>query len=150
MTATPEASNWLARLSARHGQAIIYAIATLLTAPEHRNAVPAARVRVRTSAGYWLDIHASPLAAALPGRDLAITIQAAEPSRISPLLMQAHALTARERQIAWLILDGKTVTQIARTLHISPYTATDHIKAIFRKTDTHSRSELTRCLSGRP
>ena len=48
-------------------------------------------------------------------------------------MMHAHALSARERRIARLILDGKTVTQIARTLQISSYTAKDHIKAISRK-----------------
>jgi DNA-binding CsgD family transcriptional regulator len=153
LTATPEATQWLAKLSpdpqGSHGTAIIYAITALLTAPARdTNAAAAARVRTRTTDGYWLDIHASPLAAALPGCDIAITVQAAVPSRISPLLMQAHSLSARERQIARLILDGRTLTEIARTLHISLYTAKDHLKAIFRKTGTHSRPELTKCLTG--
>jgi DNA-binding CsgD family transcriptional regulator len=151
LTATPEASRWLARLSPgqRAGQALIYAITTLATAQARGgHAVSTARVRARTADGHWLDIHASLLAAAVPGCDVAITIQAAEPSRISPLLMQAHTLSPRERQTARLILDGKTVTQIARTLHITPHTAKDHIKAIFQKTGTHSRTELTSCLTG--
>lgn len=150
LTATPEASRWLARLSPgpRAGQALIYAITTLATAQARGGRAPAARVRARTADGRWLDIHASPLAAAVPGCDVAITIQAAEPSRISPLLMQAHALSPRERQIARLILDGNAVTQIAQTLHITPYTAKDHTKAIFQKTGTHSRTELINCLIG--
>jgi len=62
--------------------------------------------------------------------------------------MAAHTLSPRERQIASLILDGRTPVEIAQTLYISLYTAKDHIKEIFRKTGTHSRPELTRCLTG--
>jgi len=62
--------------------------------------------------------------------------------------MAAHTLSPRERQIASLILDGRTPVEIAQTLYISLYTAKDHIKEIFRKTGTYSRPELTRCLTG--
>ena len=153
LTATPQARRWLARLgpdlAGRHSQAIIYAITALLTAAASaKNAAPEATLRTRTTDGHWLDIHASPLEGALPGWAIAITIQAAAPSRISPLLMAAHTLSPRERQIASLILDGRTPVEIAQTLYISLYTAKDHIKEIFRKTGTHSRPELTRCLTG--
>jgi DNA-binding CsgD family transcriptional regulator len=84
----------------------------------------------------------------VPGCDIAVTIQAAAPSRITPLLMRAYTLSARECQIAELMLDGRTPAQIAQAVHISAYTARDHIKAIFRKTGTHSRPELTQCLTG--
>ena len=150
LTATPQAEWWLAKLDpdprGLHSQAIIYAITALLAAPA--SAAPAASLRIRTADGYWLDIHASPLDKALPGCDIAVTIQAAAPSRISPLLMAAHTLSARERQVACLILDGRPPAEIAQALYISRYTAKDHIKAIFRKTGTHSQPELTRCLTG--
>jgi DNA-binding CsgD family transcriptional regulator len=152
LTATVEASRWLARISPdpRASQAIIYALTALLTAPEPgHDARPAAQVRTRTADGQWLDICASPLAPAVPGCDIAVTIQAASAARISALLMRAYALSARERQIASLLLSGHTPTEIAGALHISLYTAKDHMKAIFHKTGTHSRPELTRCLTGR-
>ena len=62
--------------------------------------------------------------------------------------MRAYRLSARERQIARLLLDGSTSAEIARTLHISGYTANDHIKAVFRKTSAHSRQELASLLCG--
>ena len=151
LSATPEARRWLARLSPdpRASQAIIYAASSLVTAPAaSQGTATAARVRVRTGDGLWLDIHASPLAAARSGGDIAITIQAAAAARISPLLMRAYTLSARERQIAELMLDGRAPAEIAQILHISAYTAKDHIKAIFHKTGTHSRPELTQCLTG--
>ena len=60
----------------------------------------------------------------------------------------AYRLSARERQIARLLLDGSTSAEITRTLHISGYTANDHIKAVFRKTGAHSRQEPASLLSG--
>jgi len=62
--------------------------------------------------------------------------------------MAAHTLSPRECQIASLILVGRTPIEIAQALCISLYTAKDHIKEIFRKTGTHSRPELTGCLTG--
>ncbi len=155
LTATKQARRLLARLDhapqGGHGRTIMYAVTTRVASLASAGAAePAASVRTRTSDGYWLDIHASPLDRAVPGCDIAVTLQAAVPSRISPLLMAAHALSARERQIARLILDGRAPAEIARTLHISLNTAKDHSKAVFRKTGTHSRSELTRCLTGQP
>ena len=152
VTATPQASRWLARLipDPRGSQGLIYALTARLTAPATgKHTAAGARVRARTDGGHWLDIHASRLAAALPGCDVAITIQPASADRLSPLLMRAHALSARERQVAWLILDSRAPAEIARALHISPYTANDHLKAIFRKTRTHSQPELSQCLTGR-
>jgi len=153
LTATLQARRWLTRLGSdpagRHSQALIYAITALLTAAASpANAAPEATVRTRTTDGQWLDIHASPLEAAPPGWAIAITIQPAAPSRISPLLMAAHTLSPRERQVASLILDGRTPVEIAQTLYISLYTAKDHIKEIFRKTGTHSRPELTQSRTG--
>jgi len=84
----------------------------------------------------------------VPGCDIAAAIQAAAAARITPLLMRAYALSARERQVAELMLDGRTPGEIALAPRISAYTAKDHIKAIFRKTGTHSRPELSQCLTG--
>lgn len=149
VTATPAAVSWLEKLGLAgkpaSGLALIYPVIVRATADGAR---PAASVRTRTIDGYWLDIHASPLAPAVPGCDLAVTIMPAAPARIIPLLMRAYRLSARERQIARLLLDGSRSAEIARTLHISGYTANDHIKAVFRKTGAHSRQELASLLCG--
>jgi DNA-binding CsgD family transcriptional regulator len=52
------------------------------------------------------------------------------------------ALTRRERDVLAFILKGYSNGRIAGSLFISEGTVGDHVKSIFRKTETKSRSEL--------
>jgi DNA-binding NarL/FixJ family response regulator len=51
-------------------------------------------------------------------------------------------LSAREKEILYLVVDGQRPGQIAKSLFISEHTARNHLKVIFRKLDAHSQSEL--------
>ncbi|MCG8295693.1 MULTISPECIES: response regulator transcription factor [Pseudomonas] len=51
-------------------------------------------------------------------------------------------LTRRESEVLRLLLLGKTNKQIALDLHISDYTARDHVSSLLRKYSTRSRSTL--------
>jgi DNA-binding CsgD family transcriptional regulator len=51
-------------------------------------------------------------------------------------------LSARERQIVQLLLDGGCAKTISRSLGISPGTVRNHIKQIYRKLGVHSQVEL--------
>ena len=53
-------------------------------------------------------------------------------------------LTSRERQIVQLVAEGKTIKEIARTLHISPKTADSNRRQIMSKLDLSSVAELTK------
>ena len=53
-------------------------------------------------------------------------------------------LTGRERQIVQLISEGKTIKEIARSLHISPKTADTNRRQIMNKLDISSIAELTK------
>jgi DNA-binding CsgD family transcriptional regulator len=64
------------------------------------------------------------------------------------VLTRAHALSDREEQIARLVLEGLQVADIATALYVSPYTVRDHLKAIYRKTRSHTRHQLAARLSG--
>lgn len=57
-------------------------------------------------------------------------------------------LTSRERQVALLIASGYNTANIRTRLGIRDSTLRSHIKSIYRKTATHSRTELTRYLIG--
>jgi DNA-binding CsgD family transcriptional regulator len=106
-------------------------------------ASPAGRVRTRTAEGHWLTIHASHLTGmSAPPGSVAITIQNARANDIVPLIFRAHGLTARERQLAGLLIDGLSNTEIGRALGISGYTVQDHVKAILGKLGVHSKREL--------
>lgn len=57
-------------------------------------------------------------------------------------------LTPRERAVAVLIAEGKTTADIIEAMDIKESTLRSYIKAIYRKTGTHSRTELTRVIMG--
>jgi len=57
-------------------------------------------------------------------------------------------LTPRERAVAVLIAEGRTTADIIETMVIKESTLRSYIKAIYRKTGTHSRTELTRVIMG--
>jgi DNA-binding CsgD family transcriptional regulator len=52
------------------------------------------------------------------------------------------ALTAREREIVTLVLQGLRIPSIARDLHLSPHTVRNHLRTIFAKCDVSSQREL--------
>jgi DNA-binding CsgD family transcriptional regulator len=56
------------------------------------------------------------------------------------------ALTGRELEIAELIVDRKTNTEIARELFLSKKTVETHIRNMFRKLDASSRVDIARAI----
>ena len=58
--------------------------------------------------------------------------------------LDLQALTARERELVHLLVDGTTSDEdLARKLSISPSTAATHVRNILRKTGMNSRQQLT-------
>jgi len=58
-----------------------------------------------------------------------------------------HGLSPREHEVVHLLLQGLTTTAMADQLGISPHTVRDHVKHLYRKTSTRSRSELLGLIS---
>ncbi|HEY7294245.1 MAG TPA: LuxR C-terminal-related transcriptional regulator [Dehalococcoidia bacterium] len=102
------------------------------------------RLRVRTHAGRWLMVHASRLTGngAEPKGQMAVILEEAQPLEVAPLKLAAYALTPREREVATLVLAGRSTEAIAAALVISPLTVQQHLKAMFEKLGVRSRREL--------
>jgi DNA-binding CsgD family transcriptional regulator len=100
-----------------------------------------ALARVLSRSGIWIVLHGTSLVAS-GSRRAAVIVERAHPARITPLLMSAYGLTAREQEVTRLVLRGDSTTQIAERLVVSPDTVQEHLKKIFEKTNVRSRREL--------
>jgi len=148
------ARHWLAQLPPDNARGLDLPAAILSAATQAR-ALAAGRPgvgipegRVRTLAGGWLRLHAARLTPndRHGGGQTAVILEPARPADLSPLILDLHGLTNRERQITQLLLRGLPTADIAQILFISRHTLGDHMKAIFDKLGVSSRPELTALL----
>ena len=56
--------------------------------------------------------------------------------------IQIAALTARERQVLQLVVDGCSSAEIADALGIATRTVQAHLATAMKKTNTHTRTQL--------
>jgi DNA-binding CsgD family transcriptional regulator len=66
----------------------------------------------------------------------------AEPEIMIDAFSSEHGLSRREHEVLQLLVEGATTAAMADSLGISPHTIRDHLKNLYRKTGTNSRSEL--------
>ncbi|MDZ7676652.1 MAG: helix-turn-helix transcriptional regulator [Acidimicrobiales bacterium] len=95
--------------------------------------------RLRGRSGRWVRVHVTPM----DGDDtVSVTIDAARPGDLVPILLDSYGLTERETDIVLQICRGAATKEIARDLSISVHTVRDHLKTIFDKAGVNSRGEL--------
>lgn len=144
---TPQAEHLLATVERDHNLPLplgVYTVAAALRAIENGTAAPATppTIRVCTTTGQWLRMHASRLTGPSDKDHIAVVVEPSQPHASAPRILSAHGLTPREADVATLVLRGNSTRTISQTLHISPHTVQDHLKAVFDKTGVRSRRDL--------
>lgn len=118
----------------------------MVAAARARSSRTTARVttRLRGRSGRWVRVHVSPMAGE---RDIvSVTVDAASPGDLVPILLDSYGLTERETGIVLAVCRGLGTKEIAAELSISVHTVRDHLKVIFDKSDVNSRGELVATL----
>jgi len=93
--------------------------------------------RVHLTAGLWLTLRAARI-----GTDIAVTIEESTPVERLELFARASALSARESQLLAHLVSGADTREVAARMFLSQHTVQDHLKSVFTKTGTRSRTAL--------
>jgi DNA-binding CsgD family transcriptional regulator len=148
---TSDAERWLTELSdaaPRAGSLLPAPILAAAASSAYASAT-SSHVRAATRAGRWVTISAAPLTGPNRAGHTAVTMQRSG-LEATDLVLEAHGLTPRERQLAGLILNGLPNDEIARRLFLSRYTVGDHVKAILAKVGARSKQEFIAATLGGP
>ena len=84
----------------------------------------------------------------LDDRRVSVVVEPTRPYELAAVICDAYGLSARERDVARLAVNGCSNREIAETLWLSQWTVQDHLKKVFDKfdkfdkLDVHSRAEL--------
>jgi DNA-binding CsgD family transcriptional regulator len=125
----------------------VYAVVGRLLAAEAGNDPRRpARVRVRTSGGRWAIIEAARMDGV--ANAIAVSVHGATAEDILALVSRAYGLSARERELVALVLEGLNTRELAERMFISRYTVQDHLKSVFDKLGVRSRRELVTGMFG--
>ncbi|HET6988335.1 MAG TPA: helix-turn-helix transcriptional regulator [Kribbella sp.] len=141
VSATAEAHRLIA-LMPGDATSTLYAVATAAACRDRASA------RVRLTDGRWLlaqggRMHGAPNVS----EGVTVTLVQAPRPDLTSLVLRLHALSARQREVAELLISGPRTDQIAARLHISHNTLHDHVKAIFAKLGVQGRAELMALVS---
>jgi DNA-binding CsgD family transcriptional regulator len=78
-----------------------------------------------------------------------VIIEGARPVQLSDVIARAHGFTTREREVAGMIVRGRTTAEMSEVLGVSDVMVRDHARAVFAKTHTAGRGELAAMLFAR-
>jgi DNA-binding CsgD family transcriptional regulator len=98
--------------------------------------------RVRDATGGWILLQASRLISDEDSDETVVTVERASGNELLGVLFAAYGLTARERDVCYEVIAGRSTSDIAARLAISAHTVQDHLKSVFGKVTVRSRGEL--------
>lgn len=140
---TEAARRWVTELDPPSLDRLEWAVRTAATLA--RRGMPSASTRLRVR-GTWVAVHASRLEMGADRSSVAVAIEPASAEQVTDLLIAAHGLSQRERDVCRAVLAGRSTREIAGDLFIAQHTVQDHLKSIFAKVGVGSRRELVAVL----
>ena len=102
-------------------------------------------LRVRLVNGRWAQLHGVRNELGLADT-VSVIIGSPDIEPLSPVMAAIYGLSAREQQVAELVLRGHATRRIAQRLRVTPYTVQEHLRHIFAKVGVASRGELVASL----
>jgi len=118
---------------------VVMLVCRLIAAGGRRQSAP---VRLRN--GRWMSVQVDVLEPADEAAErLSLVIEPVGPYELAEVIAEAYGLTAREREVARLVVAGNSNPEVASALSISVTTVQDHLKKVFGKLGVGSRHELT-------
>lgn len=142
---TPEATEWLSRLPAHEPGSLPTSLRGLVRQNRAkrvgRSLLRPAKVRIRMPEGDWVIARATSFT--IDETRSAVLVRTATRADMKAVTLALHSLTARERQISELLLDGLDPRDVSAQLNISIHTVRGYVKAVFAKFGVSSRGELT-------
>jgi DNA-binding CsgD family transcriptional regulator len=142
---TPGANEWLSRLSAHKPGVLPTSLRGLVRQNRAKRVgrppLRPSKVRIRMPEGDWVIARATSFT--IDETRSAVLVRAATRADMKAVTLAIHSLTARERQISELLVDGLDPRDVSAQLNISIHTVRGYIKAVFAKFGVSSRGELT-------
>lgn len=77
---------------------------------------------------------------------LLVLDKSAATEQLNPDLVDRYELTDKEQMVLIKLIHGKTIKQIASDSFVTENTVKTHLKALFRKTDTKSQTDIVRLI----
>lgn len=153
---TPETEQYLRLLVPPPGDrrpvpAAAYNVAAQLCAVEAGVDDHPATARVHFADGMWLSLRAARIvdgSAPDATSDIAVTIERSSPAERLGVFARAFGLSRRETDVLQNLASGADTREVARRMFVSENTVQDHLKSIFTKTETRSRSALLAIATG--
>jgi DNA-binding CsgD family transcriptional regulator len=104
--------------------------------------------RTQLASRHWLTMRGTALEGPAETAGVVVVIDVTRPAELTGVTLIGRGLTAREQDIVNLVVQGAATKAIAGTLHLSPHTVQDHLKAVFAKLGVNSRRQLISQLYG--
>ncbi|MFI6676879.1 LuxR C-terminal-related transcriptional regulator [Kribbella sp. NPDC050470] len=146
VSVSAEAEHWMAELEPERRTELPMAVRAAAVQLERVHELPQAPVlKVRTTSGRWLALHASTLRGA-DGQRTAVVIEPATAAQLGSFLLDLYGLTPAQQRVTELLLKGYSTRQIVDRLCLSQYTVQEHVRAAFDKVGVGSRRELVTVL----